>query len=300
MNILITGGCGYIGNKLLDLYIDSALINYNITVLDNRFIPQIIIRSKENDRRIKIIQGDIRDKELVKKLVKDKDIIYHLASKTGTKSNPKSEQEVNDINVNGSKNIIETMPKECKFIFASTGNVFGGKDIINTTEKDEPKPLFVYAKTKVAIENYLKEKNCNYVICRFGANYGYGNEMRMNLVGNIFAKLTAQNGTIKLYGGGNNIRPLTYVGDSARVLKHLGENPLFNKEIFHCNGENKTIKEIAETCKGINKKIKIKKTNDEVPFGSYGMDNKKLLRTGFKFESNIEKEIKNMYEMWRS
>ncbi len=298
-NILITGGCGYVGNKLLRLY-NNGFEKSTITILDNRFVPHRLPNHKKHIK-VKFIHGDIRDEKLVKKLVKDKDIIYHLAAKTGTKSNPKDEKEIIDINCNGSKNIIENMPKDCRFIFTSTGNVFGGYEKeIKADETTKQKPKYPYAKTKVMIEKYLEQKDCNYVICRFGANYGYGNEMRMGLVGNTFAKLTAQNETIKLIGGGNNIRPLTCVLDSARVLKHLGENPLFNREIFHCNGENKTIKEIAQICKTINPKIKIKKTKDKQPFGSYGMNNKKLLRTGFKFQHNIQQEILNMYKMWKN
>jgi len=300
--VVIIGGAGYIGNELLNIH-EWNDCDYDIAVLDRRFVPRVARGTSWHGW--KYIQGDIRDKKVVKKAVKNADIVYHLAAITGAKSSCKNPNEVWDINYKGAVNVLDAIPKKCKFIFASSCNVFGGwesGEILNATENVQPKPKYPYAETKRAVEEYLFDKfKGNFIIVRFGANYGYNPSMRMNLVGNLFAKMTLQNDTIKLFGGGNNYRPLTCVEDSARVLKFLAENDLYNREIFHCNSENMRIKDIAKICKEINHKVKIKKTSDDVPFASYSCSNLKLLRTGFKFEHNIKDELKKMItEQWKS
>lgn len=305
-NILIMGGLGYISHQLLELYredhlpisLEKRTFENNVTILDNRFVPLTI---KNLALNMKFVQGDIRDKQLMTKLVKNQDIIYNLAAHTGTKTDPSMDDITWQVNAKAPEYIIDTMPDKCKFVFASSGNVFGGHpgEIPNAKETDKVYPKFTYAKSKVHVENYLAQSGKNYVVCRFGANYGFGHEMRMGLVGNTFARITAQSGIIKLIGGGNNLRPLTHVQDSARALHHLGENNLFSREIFHCNAENKTIKDIANICKSINKKVQIVKTDDEIPFASYGLCNRKLLRTGFVFRNNIESAIKHMVNIWK-
>ena len=133
---------------------------------------------------------------------------------------------------------------------------------------------------------------------RLGSVHGYSNDtMRIDIMPNLFSKITSQNGTLKLFAGGRQIKSLVPLIDVARCFKFMEENK-FNFEVFNVTKETLTVKEVAEICKKHNPKIKLKETNDEVPNLGFSLSNKKLLKTGFKFLYNIDQNIKEMIEKW--
>ena len=116
---------------------------------------------------------------------------------------------------------------------------------------------------------------------------------------NLFSKIASQNGTIKLYSGGNQLKSLVPLIDVVRCFKYAEKNNEIDDGIYNLTKENTTVKEVAEICKKINPKLKIISTNDEVPNKGYTLSNKKLLKTGFVFVNNLEMCIKEMIERWK-
>ena len=104
---------------------------------------------------------------------------------------------------------------------------------------------------------------------------------------NLFSKIASQNGTLKLFAGGRQIKSLVPLIDVARCFKFMEEKNEISSEIFNVTKETLTVKEVAEICKKHNPKITLKETNDEIPNLGFSLSNKKLLKTGFKFLYNL-------------
>ena len=307
-NIIILGGCGYIGTQLCKLYQRDQFVipKYNITVIDNRFLPERVKQLKE--WRIKYIQGDILDEKLMKDVLKDTDYLFHLAGITnvpGTieQSNPEWDKQIIEVGTKGSEIVIDNCPDNCKIIFPSTHVIFEGlkETIYDIDEQYETCPVLSYSTSKVETEEYLKNSNKNYVICRLSSCYGYCSDsasMRLNILPNLFAKMTSQNQTLKLFSGGVQLKSLIGIQDVVRCMKFLMENNDINKEVFNISNENMTIKELSELCQEIKPDINIIETDDKIPNKGYTMSSKKLLKTEFKFLYNIKYSLKEMIDNW--
>ena len=115
---------------------------------------------------------------------------------------------------------------------------------------------------------------------------------------NLFSKIASQNGYLKLFAGGRQIKSLVPLIDVARCFKFMEENNKFNFETFNLTKETVTVKEVAEICKKHNPKITLKETNDEIPNLGFSLSNKKLLNTGFEFLYNLDQNIKEMIQKW--
>ena len=302
--IIITGGLGYIGMELSKIYSGKSN-HYDVTVLDNVFFSERVSQLKRWG--IKFNQVDITDKNKLKKVLSDADIIYHLAGITdvGTTAEDKNlrrDRLVKQVGVQGTKNVINYSPSNVKILFPSTHVVFEGlkKIIKNIPETLEPKPVLEYSKGKAQSEKDLIESGKNYVILRLGSVYGKSyDSTRLNIMPNLFSKIAAGDGEIKLFSNGDQVKSLVSVYDVARCFEFLGESKEINKEIFNCVNENLTVKEVAKICKKVNKKLTLISTSDPVPNKGYSLSNKKILRKGFKFHYNLENSIKSMVESWQ-
>jgi nucleoside-diphosphate-sugar epimerase len=301
--IIITGGLGYIGTELCKLYSGKSW-HHKIIVIDNRFISERV--NQIRNWNMEFIQGDILDKNLVKKYCEDADIIHHLAGVTDvprTKNDSSAEQDkkIREVGENGTQNILDVASDKCKIIFPSTHVVYEGiKDIkTNIEENEKTKPILSYSTSKAINEVQLKKSGKNYIILRLGSVYGFSTDsMRIDIMPNLFSKIASQNGTLKLFAGGRQVKSLVPLIDVARCFKFMEEKNEINFEVFNLTKDTMTVKEVAEVCKKYNSKITLKETNDEVPNLGFSLSNKKLLNTGFKFLYNLDQNIKEMIQKW--
>ena len=301
--IVITGGIGYIGTELCKIYSGESW-NNQITVIDNRFISERV--NQLRNWNMNFVHADVRDKEAIKKYLNEADIVHHLAGvtdvpRTKEESNPNKDKELNEVAEKGTEVILSETSENCKIIFPSTHVVFEGKqDLIkNITEDYEKIPVLSYGIGKDKNEEQIKKSGKNYIILRLASVYGYSTDtMRLNIMTNLFSKIASQNGTIRLFGGGTQLKSLVPLIDTARCFKFMEEKNDINKEIFHVSKDAATIADVANICKKFNPKIKIIKTNDKVPNPGYSLSNKKLLDTGFKFLYGLEESIKEMILKW--
>ena len=301
--IVITGGLGYIGTELCGLYAGEAR-SVAIVVVDNRFIAERVKQLR--DWGIEFIHGDILNQELMQKILKEADIVYHLAGITDvayvqTESNSEKDAQIATVGIEGSQNIIRHTPPHCKIIFPSTHVVYEGLATVRlgVTEEVPPATVLVYSRGKVQTENDLKESGKNYVVLRLGSVYGYGKDtMRTSILPNLFSKISSQDGTVRLFAGGVQHKSVVALSDVARCLKFMAEREDIKREIFHCTNENVTVKEIAEICRQINPALTIEKTANEIPNPGYTLSNAKLLSTGFAFKYNLRTSIADMTRNW--
>ena len=301
--IVITGGIGYIGTELCKIY-SGISWNNEIIVIDNRFVSERV--NQLRNWNIEFINGDILDKELVNKYCKDADIVHHLAGITDvprvkSESNSTNDDKIKLIAEQGTQNILDVISDKCKIILPSTHVVYEGINKVKNDilEDEDTKPMLAYAKSKAINEKQLKDSGKNYIILRLGSVYGYSSDTaRIDIMPNFFSKIASQNGTIKLFAGGRQVKSLVPLIDVARCFKFMEERKDISSETFNLTKDTITVKDVAEICKKHNPKISLKETNDEVPNMGFSLSNKKILNTGFKFLYGLDESIKDMISKW--
>lgn len=301
--IVITGGLGYIGTELCKLYSGFSWKD-EVVVIDNRFISERV--NQLRNWNIGFIHGDILDKELVNKYCKNADVIHHLAGitdvpRTKNESNNVKDEKIKLVAIEGTQNVLDASSDKCKIIFPSTHVVYEGiekakKDI---SENEKVKPILSYSSSKVTNEEQIKNSGKSYIILRLGSVYGYSTDTaRIDIMPNLFSKIASQEGTIKLFAGGRQVKSLVPLVDVARCFKSMEERNDISSETFNLTKDTVTVKEVAELCKKYSPKLILKETNDEVPNLGFSLSNRKILSTGFKFLYNLDQSIKEMIFKW--
>jgi nucleoside-diphosphate-sugar epimerase/SAM-dependent methyltransferase/quercetin dioxygenase-like cupin family protein len=300
--IVITGGLGYIGTEVCKIYSGQSWCN-EIVVIDNRFASERV--KQLTDWGIKFVHDSILDENLVKEQLSNADVIIHLAgitdvAYTKTEINSEVDEKIKNVGIDGTRNIIKYASKYSKIIFPSTHVLYEGFDhtITDIEESLPPKPVLTYSTGKYQSELDLINSGKNYIILRLGSVYGYSTDtMRINIMPNLFSKIASQNGVIKLFSNGVQLKSLVPLIDVARCINFMSENN-FNKEIFNLTKENVTVKDVALLCKEINPNVSIVETDDIIPNLGYTLSNKKLLETGFEFRHSLKESLTEMITSW--
>ena len=288
MNILLTGGCGFVGTALTKRLLDEG---HKITVVDimwfGNFLPE-----HEN---LKILKEDVRNADKVP--MEGMDAVLHLANVANdpcSDLNPKLSWEVNAL---ATKFLVERAI-DCgvkQFVYASSGSVYGVKDEPEVTEELPLVPISDYNKTKMISERVLlsyKDKIAVQIV-RPATVCGVSPRMRLDLSVNMLTMQALKNGKITVFGG-NQTRPNINVKDMIRVYLHLLEQGAKLQGIYNAGFENISILDIAErVAKKIPAKIIVTESNDP---RSYRLSSKKLLATGFEQKYTVDDAIKEVIE----
>jgi len=301
--IIITGGLGYIGTELCKIY-SGVSWNHEIIVIDNRFISERV--NQIRNWNMEFVHGDILDEDLINKYCKDADVVHHLAGitdvpRTKNESNNEKDNKIKLVGEKGTQNILNAISDKCKIIFPSTHVVYEGIDKVKNDikEEEETKPILSYSSSKAINEEQLKNSGKNYIILRLGSVYGYSNDTaRIDIMPNLFSKIASQNGTLRLFAGGKQIKSLVPLIDVARCFRFMENRDDISSEIFNLTKDTLTVKEVAEICKKHNPKITLQETNDEIPNLGFSLSNKKLINSGFDFLYGLNESIKEMIQKW--
>ncbi len=225
MNILITGGAGFIGSHLADRLIQSGK---NVIIIDN-----LVTGLKENVNKSAIFyKMDVRSLNL-KKIFQNHEIdtVFHFAAQIDIrKSLSEIEYEI-DVNVKGSVNLIVNAAKygAKEIYFASTGGAVYGDQLEYPASEDHPiEPLSPYGIDKFTIEKYLacfkKIYNFKYSVFRFSNVYGPRQNPQSEAgVVSIFVHRMLKDKKINIYGDGNQTRDFIYVSDAVDAMMKIFE-----------------------------------------------------------------------------
>jgi nucleoside-diphosphate-sugar epimerase len=301
--IVITGGLGYIGTELCKIYSGYSW-NDHITVIDNRFISERVNQIRHWN--MNFVQGDILDKELIKKYCEDADIVHHLAGITDvprvkSESNQAHDLKIKKVAEEGTQNILDVISDQCKIVMPSSHVIYEGIEKVKNDIKENEKtsPVLSYGKSKDFNEKQLKASGKNYIILRLGSVYGYSTDTaRIDIMANFFSKMASQNGTLRLFAGGKQVKSLVPLIDVARCFKFMEERDDISSDIFNFTKDTVTVKKVAEICKKHNPKVTLRETNDEIPNLGFSLSNEKILKTGFKFLYTLDESIKEMINKW--
>ena len=301
--IIITGGLGYIGTELCKIYSGYSW-HHKITIIDNRFISERV--NQLRNWNMEFIQGDILDKDLVKKHFETADIVHHLAGITDvprvkSESSNEKNEKIKLVAEQGTQNILNVISNKCKIIFPSTHVIYEGLEKVKNDikEDEDPKPVLSYSLSKAINEKQLRQSGKNFVILRLGSVYGYSTDTaRIDIMPNLFSKIASQDGTLRLFSGGKQVKSLVPLIDVARCFKFMEERNDLSHDTFNLTKDTVTVKEVAEICKKYNPNITLRETNDEIPNLGFSLCNKKILSKGFKFLYSLEENIKEMISKW--
>ncbi|MBQ8418313.1 MAG: NAD-dependent epimerase/dehydratase family protein [Phascolarctobacterium sp.] len=221
MKILVTGGAGFIGSHLLDLLNEEN--NVEVVAFDNLSSG----RESHVPMGIKLIVGDVRDRELLDKVFAEEGFtaVIHLAAQTMVPYSIEYPDEDCDINLLGILNILECCRKYGvkNITFSSSAAVYGDNTNIPLKEDEKLLPTSFYGVTKMTSEHYLRLYHdlygLNTTVLRFanvyGERQGAGGE---GGVVSIFCKLLAAGKGITVFGNGEQTRDFVYAGDIAAAL----------------------------------------------------------------------------------
>ena len=258
MDILITGGAGFIGthltNKLLQL-------NHKITILDN-LLPQVHGENKKyNNKSVNFIKGDVRNKKDWNKAFENNvDVVIHLAAETGTYQSMQEIEKCVSTNINGTALLVEYLKNNKtnvkKVILTSSRAVYGESP--NASESLTPNPKSIYALTKQTQEQILliSLKDIPLTILRLQNVYGPEQSLNNPYTGivSIFTKKFLQNINVEIFDNGKAIRDFIYIDDVVDAILISIEERKTNHKIYNVGSAKKT--SVLEVAKEIKNNIK--------------------------------------------
>jgi UDP-glucuronate 4-epimerase len=312
MEILVTGGAGFIGSHLVERLLHN---NYSVVVIDN-FDPFYDSSIKEKNlghakdfKNFRLYRDDILNTQALEKIFKEYsfDIIVHIAAKAGVRPSIIDPLGYYQVNVQGTLNLLEKCKQYSinKFIFASTSSIYGNNEKVPFAESDTVDfPISPYAATKKSAELICHTYHHLYGIAIYALRFFtvYGPRQRPDLAIHKFFKLISQNKPIPFYGDGTTSRDYTYIDDIMDgVIKSIERISGF--EIINL-GESQTISlhrlvDLIEKVLGkkAQKQFEPMQPGDVKQTFADISKAKRLL--GYKPHTNIEQGLTYFYEWFR-
>ena len=217
MKILVTGGAGFIGSHIAEYLVQRG---DDVTVLDNFHTGKKENLVKINDK-ITFVNGDIRDYNLLEKLVSDVSGVYHEAALASVQQSFNMKDEYVDVNVNGTENIFK-LAREYGFkvVYASSSCVYGNPKKIPIKEDDDRKPINPYAETKLDDECLAKkysEIGVKVIGLRYFNVFGKRQSKEYAGVIKLFLHNIQQKKPPKINGDGLQTRDFVHIDDVVKA-----------------------------------------------------------------------------------
>jgi len=289
-NILVTGGCGYVGSMLVPALLDA---NHSVTVIDNQWFGNYL----KPHHNLSINKMDTRD-------LSESDLIgftriIHLANIANDPSVDLDPTLSWEVNVLATQQLIEKslLSRDVKqFIFASSGSVYGVKEELDVTEELNAVPISAYNKTKIIAERVIKSYSDKVKVhnIRPGTVCGLSPRMRLDVAVNLLTFQAIEKGKITVLGG-NQTRPNIHIKDMVSVYLHfLNFFETLGSGEYNAGFENISIIDIAKMVRSqIDCEIEILPSNDP---RSYRQNSDKLLGTGFLPKYSVMNAITEIKE----
>jgi nucleoside-diphosphate-sugar epimerase len=306
--VLVIGGAGFLGTILVDKLLENG---YPVRILDSFIYGKKSVKKFTGDKRVEIIEGDIRNIETVNHSMDNLGAVIHLAAVVGDPAGAKRPEQTIETNYLASQVISSAckMKGINRFIYASTCSVYGiGKDVLD--ENAPLNPVSLYAKTKISSEKSILQLidgdkgGFAPTIMRMSTLYGYSHRMRFDLVVNTMTMTAYADKLIKVFGG-DQWRPLLHVKDAADSYIKVLESDidLVRGKIYNVGSEvqNYRIGQVADmTVESITeltgKEIPVKTETTNVDARDYRVSFKKIQdELNFKVSHTINEAVKDIY-----
>lgn len=314
MRILITGGLGFIGSNLAT---KLSILGHDIVIVDNLnplYGGNKYNLHEANNKNIELIIGDVKDKELMLKLTKDVDIIFHFAAQVSYIDSLNMVYDDVDTNVLSTLNILESiknMDKKPIVVFSSSRLVYG--KINGLIDENYPtNPISIYGINKLTSERYIQTYHKNfgipYIILRLTNPYGMKQQMKHSKYSIIgwFIRQAMENKTITVFGDGTQKRDYIYIDDVIDSILLLISKEEYKNKIYNV-GSNISIefREMIEKIIKITGRGKMIFTNwpedyENIESGTIDIDISKLFSIGWKPKNDLSLGISKTLEFYKS
>jgi nucleoside-diphosphate-sugar epimerase len=291
--ILVTGGCGYVGSVLIPELLES---NHAVKVVDAQWFGNNL-PPHPNLEILKKTVEDISTEDL-----NGIEIVIHLANVANDPSvelNPSFSWEVNVLHTNLLLEKCKKTKSIRKFVYASSGSVYGVRPEERVTEEVDLTPISIYNKTKMSTERVVLSFQGDFETysIRPATVCGVSPRMRFDVVVNMFVLQAYTTRKINVFGG-KQVRPNIHIRDMARVYKHFIGSEGIPSGAYNAGFENLLVSDIAEQVATLfDAEIHYSDSNDP---RSYRQDSSKLLGTGFRPEFQVSDAIKEISEALQS
>jgi len=273
MNVLITGGAGFIGSHLAEELIRRgnrvcAVDNFSTGNTEN-------IQHLQGNGKFSLVPGSILDKNLMKRLFEESDVIYHLAAAVGVKYIMEYPLKAIQTNVHGTEMVLELASKrKQKVMLASTSEVYGKDGGVPYKENGDrlmgatTTSRWSYACTKALDEfmalAYFEERKVPVVVVRFFNTCGPRQTGQYGMVIPRFVRNALFGKPLVVYGDGTQTRCFTYVGDAVRAVTALVETEEATGGVFNVGSTQEIqIRELAQ------KVIELTGSSSKIEYMSY-------------------------------
>ena len=309
MNLLITGGSGYVGSRLIYKLLDETdinITNYDVSLFGDKHLPK--------NKKFFYFKEDITDSKKFSEIInlREIDIVLHLACISNDPTYELNSQLSKKINYDCFEDLVRVSKENGvnKFIYASTCSVYGISDSPNVTETNDLKPITDYNKYKALCEPILQkylDNNFHGIIIRPATVCGFSEKMRFDLTVNILTNYAINKGFIRVFGGKQS-RPNCHIDDMCDLYKMLIMKDIsqFNGEVFNAGTENLRILEVAEKVKQVveerlninNIEIRVEESAD---IRSYMINSDKIKNIlGFSFQKTVVNAIEDLCDAFEN
>ena len=295
LKILVTGGAGYIGSILVP---DLLNRGHSVTVIDNFMYGQTSLAAIISNPKLELVYGDVRDESLMRKHLKNADVIIPLAAIVGAPACDRDPILASSINKEAIYWMLKNISANQRVVMPTTNSAYGSGDKNNYCDENSPlNPLSLYARDKVAVEIELMQKP-NATSFRLATVFGISPRMRLDLLVNNFTFRAVTDGFIVVFEG-HFKRNYIHVRDVSNAFQLAIDNPEgFEGEIFNVGLSEANISKI-ELCQRI-KNLSPTFTYIESEIGSdpdkrnYVVSNEKIEKIGFKTQINLDAGIQEL------
>jgi nucleoside-diphosphate-sugar epimerase len=256
---LVTGGAGFIGSHIVEKLVRD---NHSVRVLDN-FSSGKRQNLERAIKRIELVEDDIRSPDVCVRATRGIDFVLHQAALRSVPKSFESPEEYNEVNINGTLNMLEASKKNevKRFVFASSSSVYG--DIGRFPEKEDftPRPISPYALTKLAGEHYCRIFSHHYGLDTVSLRYFnvFGPRQSLDdkyaIVIPKFITCMLKNEPPPIYGNGRQSRDFTYIDNVVEANILATRKAHSNGGVFNiASGRDYSILELVKILNKVMKK----------------------------------------------
>lgn len=289
MNITITGGAGYIGSMLIPMLLEKG---HRVHIVDNLFFGGQTLLPHFINPNFSFANVDVRNKSALEKELVGSDVVIHLAALVGYPLCKKMPREAQEVNVDGTRNLLQSVPSGARLIYASTGSNYGEVEGI-CTESTPLNPLSLYGRTKTEAEAMMLDAE-NSVSLRFATAFGIAPRLRLDLLINDFAWQAIHQKYLVVYEK-HFRRTFIHVHDIARAIVHVLDPSICDgHKVFNVGSEalNYTKEDIVLLLKDrLDFLVHFAEIGTDADKRDYEVDYSRIRQTGYHTEIDIQKGL---------